>query len=275
MNVQNPWLRRFALLTAASTLVLILAGGFVTTTATGDSISEWPFLWGRLQPGFPVEWTHRVVAMIVGLLVAGLALWTHLAEPRKWVRAWAWVALAGVCVQALIGGLRIYVPQAAVAIVHACFAQAVFCAVAAVAAFASTFRPDPALASTRHLGVAAVAAAFLQLVAGAVTRHTGWGIVVHLIGAAVVLFVVWRFASQVAATSSQKGAFLLMGLLGLQLVFGLVAWGIRSSGFVRSHEAPLAPMTVITVHVAIGAFVLASSFVLTLKSFRAAREAMA
>src|SRR5579862_6822911 len=119
------------------TLALILAGGFVTTTRTGDPIPTWPKSWGQFQGGWWVEWSHRAFAGTVGLLVTGLASALQLREPRAWVRRIGGFALGAVLVQALLGGLRIYVPKAAVAIVHACFGQLVFCCMVAVALFVS------------------------------------------------------------------------------------------------------------------------------------------
>ena len=59
----NNGIRRFAALTAAVTLALILAGGFVTTTRTGDTIPTWPRTWGQMYaPGWLVEASHRYVA---------------------------------------------------------------------------------------------------------------------------------------------------------------------------------------------------------------------
>ena len=125
MTGENKALRTYAALTAAMVVVLLLAGGLVTTTKTGDTIPTWPHWRGKIEGGTWVEWSHRALAGVVGLMVLGLALWVK--------RALGWVALAGVVVQALIGGLRIYVPKALVSIVHTTFAQLVFCAVMAVA----------------------------------------------------------------------------------------------------------------------------------------------
>jgi len=122
---ENKALRTYAALTAAMVVVLLLAGGLVTTTKTGDTIPTWPHWRGKIEGGTWVEWSHRAIAGVVGLMVLGLAL--ALKRPL------GWVALAGVVVQALIGGLRIYVPKALVSIVHTTFAQLVFCAVMAVA----------------------------------------------------------------------------------------------------------------------------------------------
>ncbi len=268
----NTGIRRFAVLTAAVTLALILAGGFVTTTRTGDTIPTWPKSWGRFEGGWYVEWSHRAVAGAVALLVAGLAVALHLRERRAWVRRIGWLALGGVLVQALIGGLRIYVPKAAVAIVHACFGQLVFCCMVAIALFVSeswTRTPvDESSTRARKLGVVATAFAFLQLVAGAVTRHTGAGLIVHLVGAGLVLLHVSLFASRLMLTPVRRGAHLLVGILGAQLLLGLATWAITAGGFVRSHESPLVQIVTISAHVAVGAALLATCLAVTLMCHR-------
>jgi cytochrome c oxidase assembly protein subunit 15 len=273
MKVNNG-IRRFAALTAAMTLVLILAGGFVTTTRTGDTIPTWPKSWGQFEGGWWVEWSHRAVAGTVGLLVAGLATWLHLREPRRWVRRIGWTALAAVFVQALIGGLRIYVPKAAVAIIHACFGQLVFCCMVAIALFVSrTWTSTPTDASAfgaRKLGVVTTVFAFLQLVAGAVTRHTGAGLIVHLVGAGLVLLHVTLLSTRLMMTPLRGWAKLLAALLFVQLGLGIATWAITAGGFVRSHESPLFQILTISAHVAVGASLLATSLSVTLMCRRGA-----
>ncbi len=265
-------LQTYAVVTAAMALILILAGGLVTTTATGDTIPTWPLSWGRLVPptfagGIVVEWSHRVMAGTVALLVIGLTLWSR-GTPRKV----ALIALAGILVQAAIGGLRIFVPQAAVSIVHACFGQVVFCAVAATAlvlsrAWTST-STDVNAAAARKLAVVTASFAFLQLVAGAVTRHTGAGLMVHLVGAAVVLLHVTLLSSRLLTTSLSRGAWVLAALAGAQIILGLASWSIRTQGFARSHEAAVAPVVIVTLHVAVGAALLATTVVLSMLCFK-------
>jgi len=274
----NTGIRRFAALTAAVTLALILAGGFVTTTRTGDTIPTWPKSWGHFEGGWWVEWTHRAFAGTVGLLVAGLAVALHLKEPRAWVRRIGWTALAAVVVQALIGGLRIYTAfPAGVAIIHACFGQLVFCCMVAIALFVSeswSATPvDEASTRARKLGAVATVFAFLQLVAGAVTRHTGAGLIVHLVGAGLVLLHVSLFASRLMLTPLRRGAHLLVALLFVQLLLGLGTWAITAGGFVRSHESPLFQIVTISAHVAVGASLLASTLAVTPMCRRGAETA--
>jgi cytochrome c oxidase assembly protein subunit 15 len=268
-------IRRLAAGTAALTLVLILAGGFVTTTRTGDTIPTWPKSWGRFEGGWWVEWTHRAVAGAVALLVTALAVQIQLRERRGWVRVLGWVAFGAVVAQALLGGLRIYTAsRAAVAIVHASFGQLVFCVMVALALVMSqAWVRIPAEGSAhraRWLGALTTLFAFLQLVAGAVTRHTGGGFPVHLLGAGIVLVVATVFASRLVLSPLRKGAWGLLALLGLQIGLGLATWAITARGFVRSHESPLLEIVTISAHVGVGAALLGTSAGLTLMCRRGA-----
>jgi cytochrome c oxidase assembly protein subunit 15 len=280
----NPGLRRLATATALATLALVLAGGFVTTTGTGDTIPTWPQTWGRMEAGWPVEATHRWTAALVVVLVVAVAALVHRDAPA--LKGLAWAAVAGVLVQALLGGLRIFadrpgfaVPKAPVAIVHACFGQAVFCAVVAIALRVSGLwsrtAADGRTWAARKLGAVTTVFAFLQLVAGAVTRHTGAGLTVHLVGAGLVVLHVALFCSRLLATPLKGPARLLGALLGAQVLLGLGTWALTSGGYVRSHEAPLFQTFVISAHVAVGAALLAGSLCLTLLCRRAPEGAPA
>ena len=87
-------LHLFALLVAASTAVLIFAGGMVTSTGSGLAVPDWPNTYGWFMWTFPIqhwvggifyEHTHRLIASTVGFLILVLAVWLWRAEPRRWV----------------------------------------------------------------------------------------------------------------------------------------------------------------------------------------------
>ncbi len=267
--------RRLAVLAAGFTLLLILAGGFVTSTGSGDAIPTWPLSWGRLAPpdSTPAVWVeqnHRYLAGIVGLLVGVLMIWIRKTEDRAWVRRWAYVAFGAVVAQALIGGLRIFEgARGASAIVHAVFGQVVFGSLVALALFLSPSwrkpEEDEGAAQARRLGILTVAFAFLQLVAGAVTRHTGAGIAVHLVGAGLVLLHATIFSSRLVTTRLRAGAHFLMFLLAVQVILGLSSWSATAGGAVRALDVPASRLITVTAHVAVGALVLATSLALTLK----------
>jgi len=73
------WLHRYALLTAAATFCLILAGALVTSHEAGLAVPDWPLSYGQLMPPMVgnIFWEHghRMVATFVGLLTIGLAVW--------------------------------------------------------------------------------------------------------------------------------------------------------------------------------------------------------
>src|SRR5205809_4555250 len=88
---------RFQVLTIASTagaFALTVAGGFVTQTGSGLGCPDWPLCHGQVVPDFSdsntaIEWTHRTVAAIVGLLVLVTTLfaWRNRRGERRILRA--------------------------------------------------------------------------------------------------------------------------------------------------------------------------------------------
>src|SRR3954452_25278944 len=86
----NPGLHRWSILLACATLLLVVAGGLVTSNDAGLSVPDWPLSYGKLMPpmegGVRYEHSHRMVATTVGLLTIVLAVWLWRIEPRRWMR---------------------------------------------------------------------------------------------------------------------------------------------------------------------------------------------
>ncbi|WP_424317752.1 COX15/CtaA family protein, partial [Candidatus Methylomirabilis sp.] len=57
-QVHSLWPHRFALVTAASTLVLIFVGGLVTNTGAGLAVPDWPTTFGYNMFLYP--WSQMV-----------------------------------------------------------------------------------------------------------------------------------------------------------------------------------------------------------------------
>src|SRR5256885_12435156 len=102
----------FAALVAASTAVLIFAGGLVTSTGSGLSVPDWPNTYGWFMWAFPMskmvggifyEHLHRLAASTVGFLIVVLAIWLWRAGPRAWGPPLRYLALAA---RVAPGGLR-------------------------------------------------------------------------------------------------------------------------------------------------------------------------
>src|SRR5204862_1315957 len=155
-------LHLFTLLVAASTAVLIFAGGLVTSTGSGLSVPDWPNTYGWFMWAFPVskmvggifyEHLHRLVASTVGFLIVILAIWLARAEPRRWVRKLGYLALAAVITQGVLGGITVlwYLPDA-VSIAHASLAQIVFCLTTTIAVVTSRGWTHGYTSDTVHRG---------------------------------------------------------------------------------------------------------------------------
>src|SRR5437667_4159602 len=125
----NPWLRRFALLTALTTLGLIAIGGLVTSHGVGMAVPDWPNTYGYNLFLFPFskwlggifyEHTHRLAAALVGLLTTILAIWMWVQETRTRQR---WLGVSTFVLVLVLMGVR----QLPVYIALACLTPLVWC----------------------------------------------------------------------------------------------------------------------------------------------------
>src|SRR5215813_4510308 len=182
------WLNRFAWLICAATLLLICSGGMVTSKNVGLAVPDWPTTFGYNMFLFPVskwvggilfEHTHRLMGSVVGFLTIILGVWLWLREDRRWVRSLGVIAVAGVILQGILGGLRVTMMKDQIGIFHACVAQAFLGLLVFIALVTTKFWPSLA---TRHfdsqdfsriktLAVAITVAIYVQLALGATMRH--------------------------------------------------------------------------------------------------------
>src|SRR5947209_14042303 len=184
----SAWLNRFAWLTAVATLLLICSGGMVTSKGVGLAVPDWPTTFGYNMFLFPVskwiggvlfEHTHRLIASIVGFLTIILALWLWRTEDRPSVRTLGLIAVAGVILQGILGGLRVTMLKDQIGIFHACLAQAFLGLIVLIAIVTTNFwqslapeNVDPRrIAPIKKLAIAATIAVYLQLALGATMRH--------------------------------------------------------------------------------------------------------
>lgn len=297
----NVGLHRFALFTACCTAFLIFVGGLVTSTESGLAVPDWPLSYGMLMPpmvgGIFYEHGHRMVAAFVGLLTVILAIWTWLREERRWLRWLSVGALLAVIVQGILGGLTvIYLLPTPISMTHACLAQTFFCMTIAMALFTSpgwkrglpAVSPRAESLSLRTLCALTTAVVYVQLILGALMRHTKSGLAIpdfplafgriippftddkiiihfaHRLGAVLVAaMIIWTFARIAKSYSDHKVLFrpalTMLLLVGVQLTLGaLTIWTGKA-------------VMPTTAHVATGALVLGTSFLLTVRVFAMVR----
>ncbi len=282
--VFNRNLHWYALATACCTFLLLIAGALVTSNDAGLSIPDWPLAYGSLKPpfvgGIRYEYSHRVIATLIGMLTIGLAIWIWKAEKRSWMRWLGLAALGGVIAQGILGGMtvRMFQPPA-ISAAHATLAQLFFSTVVAIAVFTSRWwgtdlprLEDTGSPAVLTLASWSVVAVFPQLILGAAFRHKGFGIIPHLIGAVIVTILIFmtaralkkRFAQVPALRSCAK---LLHIMIGTQLLLGVGAYWSRV--YAAQFPQPIAVMVTFTViHTVTGALVLATAILTDLISYR-------
>jgi heme a synthase len=184
----SRWLNRFVWFTAAATLLLICSGGMVTSKGVGLAVPDWPTTFGYNMFLFPVskwiggiffEHTHRLIASMVGFLTIILAVWLWFGQDRQSLRNLGLIALAGVVLQGILGGLRVTMLKDEIGIFHACLAQAFLGLIVLIAVMTTKFWESldgvavdqKKVSPIKTIAIATTIAIYLQLALGATMRH--------------------------------------------------------------------------------------------------------
>ena len=191
----NPWLFRFAVLTAFATFLLIGLGGLVTSHEAGMSVPDWPTSYGYNPFALPFkfwkggaffEHTHRLLASTVGFLTTILAAWLWLKDSRRRMHWLGVAAFLGVIAQGILGGLRVTMHMNSLGIFHGAVAQTFFVLVCAIALFTSRFWIELAARQNnffvprglRNHVLFVTILIFIQLLIGATMRHQHAGLAI-------------------------------------------------------------------------------------------------
>lgn len=294
----QPRLHCYALLTAGCTFVLLLAGALVTSTGSSLAVPDWPLSFGKFFPemkgGVLFEHGHRMVAGTVALLTMGLAVYTQLVEKRSWVKKLAWCALGAVLLQAVLGGVTVllHLPTE-VSVAHAGLAQIFFCLIISLSLVTSkNWMEDgdrkikSTVGSIRTAALMTTILVYSQILVGAVTRHSGFGLAIPdwPLSFGQLLPNEWSWAILLQFSHTRIGAFIILVLVNW-LSFKVCTryaeekalfWPAASAALLVWLQCFLGVLVIATeksivptsVHVIVGAALLASMLVLTLNSFR-------
>ena len=307
----KPLMAWFSFFVLGWILFVLYAGGFTTSIKAGMAFLDWPLSNGSLNPeGWTqnpdqlAEHSHRLLGMVIGFLMLILFVWSWLSEERRWMRQLAGAILVTVILQGLIGGARVrfdsLVTQAesnhlaqAFAIIHACLAQILLCLLVSFAVGSSRRwiersggLSEPVPRNIRYWGLLACGLIFLQLITGALVRHSDAALAIptfpltpegglipqiwstpvtlhfiHRLGAVLVTLglctFIFKIGSHAPTRRSLKGSSIgLLFILAVQIFLGaLVIW---------TQKNPYSA----TIHMLIGALILAKTWMLTFLTFR-------
>jgi heme A synthase len=173
------WFRPLAVVTAVSAYLQITLGSVVRVTGSGEGCPDWPTCYGRPLPPPEVhaiiEWSHRTVGALTGLLIIATAVGALLLyRRRKSLVAWlAVVALLVVVVEGLLGAevVRRHL-SAWLVLIHLAVAMVILAAligIAVLARAASGAAPDRRF---RRLVLLATGLTFLMLLSGSSVTAT-------------------------------------------------------------------------------------------------------
>jgi cytochrome c oxidase assembly protein subunit 15 len=129
--------------------------------------------------GIFFEHTHRLIASMVGVLTIILAIWLWRWDDRQWVRGLGFIAVGGVILQGILGGLRVTMLKDEIGIFHACLAQAFLGLITFIALVTTTFwnslskvvDDSRKFAFLTTLAMATTVMIYIQLALGATMRH--------------------------------------------------------------------------------------------------------
>jgi cytochrome c oxidase assembly protein subunit 15 len=293
---QTPnWTGRFALVALVATGLLLIAGGLVTGHEAGLAVPDWPSSYGynmilypfaRMTGNIYYEHAHRLYGVLVGLTTIVLAIHLWMVDPRKWIKLLMLGAIAAVIAQGLMGAARVLTAHSdggvevataahentlsvALRIGHGIFGQLFFALMTAMAVFcsgtwlrATAKSPHASAASDQSLTLALMIGFVIQLVLGAIVRHTETGIFWHIsmaailfLGTLVIGMRLWGLYGDDHASLKRTGAA-LVGFVSLQLGLGIGALVVTTLS--QQAGQPLAADAILTTaHQATGAMLLA------------------
>jgi protoheme IX farnesyltransferase len=278
-------MKRFAalaLVASFATYLLIVLGGLVRATGAGLACPDWPLCHGRLIPPFQglvlIEYSHRLVAALVGLLTLAVVI---AAWRRRRLQWHATAALLLVGVQIVLGGLTVRTElRAALVVAHLGTAMTFFATLIGLTLRAWTADAHPRPNALRTWSWITLVATFGLVLLGGYVSATEAGIacpdwplcygrILPALGGATAVHMAHRFAAAGAGLlilltaltayrverqrdDLQALAAVAVGLLALQVLLGALNVEYRlAPGVTTSHLATAAALFAVLVMLAV------------------------
>ncbi|MGZ8602782.1 MAG: heme o synthase [Actinomycetota bacterium] len=240
--------QKLAVATTVTTLTLIVWGGVVRATGSGDGCPDWPTCFGSWVPRWEyhtlIEYAHRALGVISGLLAVVLAVVgivelvrTRRGHPSATPRGAVWMAVALVPLFGVQGALGGAVVNSALdpAVVTLHFGLAMIVLGVLVAATTLAFAGDERAGDHAYarLAVVAAVATFALLLVGTYVRAEGAGLAFRdwpLMGGRLVPTFGPRGAAEMFA---HRVLAILVAALALWLVVRARTMRVRSDRLVR------------------------------------------
>ena len=291
------WLARFGVAAVLAMFPLVIAGGAVTSSGAGMAVPDWPGTYGANMFLYPIglmadpriflEHTHRLFGTLVGTTTLALMIAVLIRKPGTFARVLSVAVFLAVCIQGLLGALRVTENNPGLGVAHGVFAQFILASAALLAAtLTTTWQERPAVnietaGRARKLANLAIPALVIQLVFAALYRHLGsqHALYTHMAFSLIVTgllamlaFALWNIEKQTPNNRLYKklGNALLHGV-GFQFVLGFAAFMLlrdhdaahRVVGYDQLDSAPDIPVAgviIATLHQANGAALLMFAF---------------
>ncbi len=230
MQRLTKWL---AMLTAAGMFLVLTMGALVTNTDSGKGCgATWPLCNGRFVPEFAVatviEWSHRAVTGIEGLLIVALSVLCLVQYRRqREIQILVPAMLIFLVAQAILGAFAALKPEpSAVLALHFGVSLISFATIVLTAVFVADrtggdrLRDRPAPAATRWLIGGTLVYTYLVVYLGAYVRHSGASLACGDFplcnGTALPDLAQWAVVTQLAHRAAAGLLIVLVGALWLR-----------------------------------------------------------
>ncbi len=172
------------LITCLATYALVVVGGIVRTTESGDACPDWPTCHGSIVPPLSghvlVEFSHRFLASIVSVLVLAIAFGAWRWQRRAPVVFWGAMAAVGlIAAQVVLGGITVLSDlKSSMVMAHLATASALLATLLIVMIVALDLQPasSSSSASFRNLVIVAALATLTLMLTGSYVSGSGAGL---------------------------------------------------------------------------------------------------